>query len=537
MSQAALLLEVSEKPKEKEAVKETVKEPREPKEPVKAKVSVPLHPAALLTADECRAAEKDAITGDITGETLMENAGKALLDLITHKFKPRPVLIVCGTGNNGGDGFILARMLKEKNWQVTLAILGNAEGIKGDAKKSRDKWNMSGGAPRTFAPDLLKESQLVVDAIFGTGLDRPIEGDIKKAIDAINASKQPVVSVDIASGINTDTGIVMGTAIKATHTVTFVRAKPGHILLPGKANMGELHVYDIGIAGDKILPTCYLNAPALWKNEFPTLAPDAHKYSRGHSLVIGGGMNTTGASRLAALSALRVGSGLVSVACTQSALPIYAMTLTAVMTQLYSNASQLAALLDDSHITATLVGPGCGVSDTTKEQVLQLLATNKACVIDADGISVFHNDPKELFTAIATRPCVSETGSKTVLTPHEGEFARIFDFAGSRTQRVKQAAKLSKSVVLLKGNDTVIASPDGRVAINANAPVWLATAGSGDTLAGIVTGLMGQGMPAFEAACAGVWIHGEAAMQFGPGLIAEDLPDLIPHVLKNLYND
>lgn len=499
--------------------------------------SRPLHAAALLSAEDCRTAEKDTILKGTSGETLMENAGKALIDLITQQYKPRPALVVCGTGNNGGDGFVVARMLKEKNWQVTLAILGNADDIKNDAKKARDKWNMSGGATRTFTPDMLKESSIVIDAIFGTGLDRNVDGDHKKAINAINDSKLPVISVDIASGINTNTGAIMGAAIKATHTVTFVRAKPGHVLLPGKAHMGELHVYDIGISGDKISPTCFLNAPALWKHAFPTLSPEANKYSRGHSIIIGGGMNSTGAARLSALSSLRCGSGLVSVACTQSAQPIYAMTLTSVMTQLYTNAAQLGAILDDRHITSVLVGPGGGVNDTTREQVLQLLATSKPCVIDADAISVFQPNAKTLFNAIAARPCASDAGSATVLTPHQGEFERLFSIDGARTLRVRQAAKLSKAVVLLKGNDTVIAAPDGRTAINANAPVWLATAGSGDVLAGIITGLMAQGMPAFEAACAGAWIHGEAAAHFGPGLIAEDLPACIPAVLKNLYND
>ena len=499
--------------------------------------SRPLHPAALLTAEECKAAEKDAIIAGTSGETLMENAGKALIDLITQQYKPRPALVVCGTGNNGGDGFVAARMLKEKNWQVTLAILGNPDDIKNDAKKARDKWNMSGGATRTFTPDMLKESGLVVDAIFGTGLERAIEGDYKKAINAINDSKLPVVSVDIASGINTNTGAIMGVAIKAAHTVTFVRAKPGHVLLPGKAHMGELHVYDIGISGDKIMPGFFLNAPALWKQSFPTLAPEAHKYTRGHSVVIGGGMTSTGAARLASMAALRAGSGLVSIACTQSSQPIYAMTLTSVMTQLYANASQLGTILEDKHITATLIGPGGGVNETTREQTLQLLATSKPCVIDADAITAFQPNAKSLFAAIGARPCASEAGSQTVLTPHTGEFERLFSIEGARTTRVRQAAKLSRAVVLLKGNDTVLAAPDGRTAINANAPVWLATAGTGDVLAGIITSLMAQGMPAFEAACAGAWIHGEAAAQFGPGLIAEDLPACIAPVLKNLLHD
>lgn len=487
-----------------------------------------LHPAALLTTTECRDADQATIAGGTAGETLMENAGKAVVDLILQEYKPRPVLIVCGTGNNGGDGFVVARMLKERNWQVTLAITGNADDISGDAKKARDKWNMSGGATRTFVADLLKDASLVVDALFGTGLDRNVEGDAKAAIEAINASKLPVIAIDMASGVHSDTGAIMGAAIRATHTVTFVRAKVGHVVLPGKAHIGELHVYDIGISGDKITPTHFLNAPALWRNAFPSLAPEAHKYTRGHSIIVGGGITTTGAARLASIAALRSGSGLASIACSQAAQPMYAMTLMSVMTRVCNNSTQLASLMEDKRITSVLIGPGCGVSEVTREQTLLLLGTKKPCVVDADALSVFQPGPKALFSAIS---------GPTVLTPHEGEFARLFSATGPRTKRALEAAKESKAVVLLKGNDTVIASPDGRVAVNANAPVWLATAGTGDVLAGIITGLMAQGMPAFEAACAGAWIHGEAATQFGPGLIAEDLHGCIPAVLKKLYQE
>jgi len=487
-----------------------------------------LHAAALLTADECRAADQATIKSGTSGETLMENAGKAVVDLILQEYKPRPALVVCGTGNNGGDGFVVARMLKERNWQVTLAITGNADDIKDDAKKARDKWNMSGGATRTFAPDLLKESELVVDAIFGSGLDRNVEGDAKVAINAINDSKLPVVSIDMASGINTDTGAVMSAAIRAAHTVTFVRAKLGHVVLPGKAHIGELHIYDIGISGSTVKPLYFLNAPVLWKQSFPTLSPESHKYTRGHTVVVGGGINSTGAARLASIAALRIGSGLVSVACAQIAQPMYAMTLTSVMTKTYATTAQLGTLLEDKRITATLIGPGNGVSEATREQALLLLGTKKPCVIDADAISIFQPNPKALFSAIS---------GPTVLTPHEGEFARLFGVSGPRTKRALEAAKLSNAVVVLKGNDTVIASPDGRLAVNANAPVWLATAGTGDVLAGMIAGLMAQGMPTFDAACAATWIHGEAATHFGPGLIAEDLPASIPAILKKLYHD
>lgn len=486
-----------------------------------------LHPVALLTAEESRNADKAAIAASTPSDTLMENAGKAIVDLIVQEYKPCKVLIVCGTGNNGGDGFVTARLLKEKGWDVSLVSVGNIDDIVGDAKAAKDKWNMAGGATRTFNKDLLKDAALVVDAMFGTGLARDVEGAAKDAIVAINESKLPVVAIDIPSGISTDTGAIMGAAITAANTVTFVRPKPGHVLLPGKAHTGQLHVYDIGITGDKVKPKLFLNAPALWQHLMPFPNPDSNKYSRGHTVVVGGGMSSTGASRLAAMAALRSGSGLVSVASSQDALPIYAMTLTAVMTKLADTSAQLATLLEDSRISALLIGPGCGVTERTREHTLQILKTNKACVIDADALTIFQFNTKPLFDAI---------GGPTVLTPHEGEFERLFSTKGVKTERAKEAAKQSGAVIVLKGNDTVIASPDGRVSINANAPVWLATAGSGDVLAGIIAGLMGQGMPAYEAACAGAWIQGEVANRFGPGLIAEDLHTTMPAVLKTLYH-
>lgn len=486
-----------------------------------------LHPVALLTAEEACNADKAAIAAHSNGETLMENAGKAVVDLITQEYKSCKVLVVCGTGNNGGDGFVTARILKEKGWDVTLASVGKTEDIVGDAKTAQNKWNMSGGATRTFTKDLLSEAKLVVDAMFGTGLTRAVNGDYKEAIKCINFSKLPVVSIDIASGINTDSGAVMGAAINAANTVSFVRPKPGHVLLPGKAHTGQLHVYDIGITGDTVKPKLYLNAPALWKHLLPHPKPDSNKYSRGHTVVFGGPMHSTGASRLAAMAALRSGSGLVSVASGQDALPIYAMTLTAIMTKMIESPSQLETMLEDSRITAMVMGPGCGVSENTRETTLQILKSKKPCVVDADALTIFQFNTKPLFDSIS---------GPTVLTPHEGEFERLFTAKGVKTARAIEAAKLSGAVIVLKGNDTVIASPDGRVSINANAPVWLATAGSGDVLSGIIAGLMGQGMPAYEAACAGAWIQGDVASRVGPGLVSEDLNTQMPATLKSLFD-
>jgi len=485
-----------------------------------------LHPAALLTAAESRIAEEAAIASGISAELLMENAGRAAVDLIAQEYRPCAVFVVCGTGNNGGDGFVIARLLKERGWNVMLTVVGDTGKLRDAAKSAKDKWNMCGGATRTFATDLIAENQLIIDALFGIGLSRNIEDAEREAVHAINASGLPVVSVDIASGVNADSGAVMGVAVRATHTVSFVRPKPGHILLPGKAHTGQLHVYDIGVEGTSIAPKTFLNAPILWRRYFPSPSPESHKYTRGHALVIGGGMQTTGAARLAAIAALRAGAGLVSVGSKEEALPIYAMTLTSVMARLVDTAPQLTGLLDDARITAVLIGPGGGVNENTREQVLHILQHKKPVVIDADAISVFKLSPNSLFSAIT---------SPAILTPHEGEFDRLFTLKGTRVERARAAAKTSGAVVVLKGNDTVIAAPDGRAAINANAPAWLATAGSGDVLSGLITGLLAQGMEAFEAACAAVWMHGDAGNHFGPGLIAEDLPGMIPAVLKTLY--
>lgn len=486
-----------------------------------------LHPLALLTAEESRAADQATIAGGITGETLMENAGKAASAFIAQTYKPMPTLVVCGTGNNGGDGFVIARLLKSQGWSVTMAILGHAGAIQGDAKTAKTKWDNAGGTTQPFSLDLLKQHPLIIDAIFGTGLARPVEGPIQEAIEAINTSQSPVVAIDIASGINASTGEAMGAAIQAQHTVSFVRPKPGHVLLPGKAHTGTLNIYDIGISGDNVNPTHFLNAPPLWQAHFPYLSATSHKYTRGHSIVIGAPMHATGATRLAALAALRTGSGLVTVAATQEALPVYAISLLAVMVKAVNSLKELSACLADKRITAALIGPGCGVSETLREQTLLLLQNKTPCVIDADAITAFAASPASLFKAIQ---------EPVVLTPHEGEFARLFNATGNKIERARTAAKTSGAVVVLKGNDTVIASPDGRIAINANAPLWLATAGSGDVLAGIITGLLAQGMPAFEAACAGVWLHSEAANHLGPGLIAEDLPAALPYGLKQLYS-
>ena len=480
-------------------------------------------PSALLTTAEMGEADRLTIAGGVAGMVLMERAGAAVAEEIRQRYAPCPTAILCGPGNNGGDGFVVARHLAASGWPVRLGLLGARDRLKGDAAEAARQWN---GAVEGLTPALLDGAGLVVDALFGAGLARPVEGAARIMLDAAVMARLPVIAIDVPSGIHGDTGADQG-AIQAALTVTFERKKPGHLLLPGRSLCGEGVVRAIGLdpaALDRIAPRCWENGPALWQEVLPRLTAGGHKYSRGHALVLGG-YPMTGAARLAARSAARLGAGLVSVAVPEQGFPIYATALTSIMVRILSVAGDLETLLGDARFNALLLGPGAGVTDETRKHVLALLATGRPTLLDADALTVFAEDPATLFAA---------RRGPLVLTPHEGEFRRLFPGEGDKLSRARQAAATSGAVVLLKGADTVIAAPDGRAAINANAPPTLATAGAGDVLGGMILGLLAQQMPVFEAACAGCWIHGAAAAGFGPGLIAEDLPDLAPAVLRRL---
>ncbi len=350
--------------------------------------------------------------------------------------------------------------------------------------------------------------------------------------EAVNQSPRQCVAVDIPSGVHGDTGEVLGGAFNACVTVTFFRPKPGHLLLPGRSLSGEVAVADIGIP-DSVLagvnPRTFVNGPCLWLRSFPRLEIDSHKYSRGHA-VVAGGPEMTGAARLASTAARRAGAGLVTIAAPPEAVPVYAAGAPGTLYASAAGQEAFAQLLSDPRKNAVLVGPGCGVTETTRHFVLAALQAEKSCVLDADALTVFSQDPKAMF---------SEINAPTVLTPHEGEFARLFapplfGVEGDKLSRARAAAGQSGAVVLLKGADTVIASPEGKAVINDNAPPELATAGTGDVLAGFILGLLAQGMDAFDAACAGAWLHGAAAARYGPGLIAEDISETLPGVLRSL---
>ena len=484
----------------------------------------------LLTVAEMGEADRLAVQSGVPSLTLMENAGRAVVEEIAKRFKPCAVAVLCGPGNNGGDGFVAARHLKAKGFAVRVALLGARDALKGDAAAMAKKWD---GEVAPLSPNSIKSATLIVDALFGAGLSRPLDGTAADVVKAANASGVPIVAVDVPSGMHGDLGRPLnGACIFAAFTVTFFRKKPGHLLMPGPALCGDIMVADIGIPEavlEKIRPQTFENGPALWASAFPWPAQGANKYDRGHCVVVSGPAHATGAARLAARGALRIGAGLVSVASPPDAVTVNAVELTAIMVKPFSGAGGLAELLTDKRFNAVAIGPGCGVGEGTKALVETCLSSGAAVVLDADALTSFASNPNALFSKLHDR---------CVMTPHEGEFERIFPGLLSRTQSrleaARHAAADAKCVVLLKGHDTIIAAPDGRAAINSNAPAWLATAGSGDVLTGFVAGLLAQRMQTFEAACACVWLHGEAANQFGPGLIAEDLPEALPEVLRTL---
>ena len=479
----------------------------------------------LLTVQEMYAADRFAVDSGISGERLMEAAGRAVADEIARRWPGRPVAVLCGPGNNGGDGFVVARILQEAGWSVKVGLLGARDSLKGDARVNADRWS---GEIRPLGAELLGGAGLVVDALFGAGLVRPLEGVALAAVRAVDEASVPCVAIDVPSGLHGDTGQILGAAPHADLTVTFFRPKPGHLLLPGRVHAGELVVCDIGIPESvlrSIRPATSANQPRLWLNDFrwPRLAD--HKYSRGHAL-IAGGSTMTGAGKLAARAARRVGAGLVTVASSPDSLSSYAADAPGLLTLPFATAEEFGTLLDDGRKNAVLVGPGNGVNRTTRDVALTAASRGRCLVLDADALTVFGEAPDDLFDALR--------GAPSVLTPHEGEFSRLFDTTGDKLSRARKAAALSGAVVLLKGADSVIAAADGRAAINRNAPPALATAGSGDVLAGLIVGLLAQGMPPFEAACAGTWLHGAAANEFGPGLVAEDICEALPAVLSRL---
>jgi len=488
---------------------------------------------ALLTPQEMAQADQATIAAGTEGIVLMERAASAVAEkALTHWPFAKRIALLAGPGNNGGDAFAAASILARNDREVVVCHLSPVEKLSGDAAKAAGAYHGRTEPLEAFSP---ADHDLVVDGLFGAGLGRPLEGGVADTVDKLNASATPVLAIDLPSGIAGTTGRMMGTAITADATVTFFRQKPGHLLEPGRSHCGHVMVADIGITADvlaAIKPANFANDPPLWLERliFPTDA--GHKYDRGHAVVFSGSAAKTGAARMAATAALRGGAGLVTIFSPASAVLVNAAHLTAVMLRACDSAEDLGQYLEDGRFNAFVLGPGFGVGEGARRTVEAVLAADRRLVLDADGITSFADDPDALF-ALASDGAVDD--AKLVLTPHEGEFKRLFpDLTAndelSKLDRARQAAARARAIVVLKGRDTVIAAPDGRAAINATGTPWLATAGTGDVLTGLIAAQLAQGTPSFEAACAGVWMHGKAAEAFGPGLIAEDLPSMLPRV-------
>lgn len=531
-----------------------------------------------------RAMEKTAMaSGAVTGLTLMERAGNAVAGQIRLRWpKPGRVTVLCGPGGNGGDGYVVARLLHQAGWQVR--VLGGGARLGSDAAEMRRLWQAIGRV-EPLSDDALRatpDGDVYVDAIFGTGLSRPPEGQIAEVLARLGGSggdgtwfRERLVAVDCPSGLCLDSGAFLGPSrvpqpfpVRAAITVAFDSPKPGHLLEQGPDSCGRLVIADIGLHDWRIR----WPAPrrGMRHADLSAVAPEfdiadrrrlahepaqlrhwlskssgasGHKFSHGHAVILAGGLSHGGAARLAARGALRVGAGLVTICPPQSALIEHLGPPDAVMRRGLNDAATLAHLLEDTRISALCLGPGCGGARAAA-LLPALLASGRACVLDADAL-----------TALAVADDL-RLHARCVLTPHAGEFARLFpDLAArlsappmrgpaySRVDAVREAAARCGAVVLLKGPDTVIAEPPstpaplgcGQAVIHAAFDIpWLATAGAGDVLSGIITGLLARGLRPLEAARYGAWLHARAARRFGPGLIADDLPEQLPAVFREM---
>ena len=485
----------------------------------------------VLTSGQTRDAEAGAIEAGTPSLMLMHRAGQGVADAIVREWPaPARISVLCGPGNNGGDGFAVACRLSALGYTVTVHAV-EPERMRGDAGQVASEWGGEVLRLDDFDPT---RADLVVDALLGIGLARDVDDPMSGAIERALASRVPVLAVDVPSGLDADTGRPRGTAFRAARTVTFISRKPGHLLYPGRDYCGEVEVVDIGVrTPESREPRIVTNAPATWSAAFPRPTQTGHKYDRGHAVVLSGGATHTGAARLAARGALRVGAGLVTVFSPGDALLANAVHLTAIMLRVCEDPAALTSLLHDERFNALALGPALGVGPRTRDWVEAALSADRATVLDADALTSFSGNLDRLADLVGR-----QRSRPVVLTPHDGEFRRLFgeDAASipSKVERALAGARRAGAILILKGPDTVIAAPDGRVAINRNGSPHLATAGSGDVLGGIVAGLLAQGMPGFEAACAAVWLHAEAATAFGPGLIAEDLPEMLPQVLTRL---
>ena len=494
----------------------------------------------ILTSKQTKNLDILSIKNGVSLSNLMENAGEASFDIIINQIIPNilnfnnKITILCGPGNNGGDGFVIAKKLCQKNFDVTVCSPFDKHKFNPTVKTKLKSCTFDIVNP---SQKLFKRADLIIDALFGVGLNRDINKELSYLIKLVNKEKKFVVSIDIASGLDSDTGEERPISINADHTISFQTPKPCHYLLPGKIKTGKLSIVQIGIPKKvfnniKNLSKIYLNTMDLWKSHFPRPNEYDHKYSRGHLLVQSGDKFSTGASRLASLSALRVGAGIVTLASTDESAMINAAHLTSVMVKNINTKKDFIDFYNKRKVNAFLIGPGCGLTKYTKELSLVAIKTGLPVVLDADSISVFEDEPNELFSAI------KKYNKNVILTPHEGEFKRIFkNSIGSKISKASKASRESSAIIIYKGNDTIISSPNSHLAISDKTSPFLATAGSGDILAGICAGLLSQGMDAFMAACAGQWFHKKIGEISGPGMIADDMPGFIETFLPNILGE
>lgn len=483
----------------------------------------------ILTTGQCGACDRHAAAMGVAGTVLMETAGGAVADAIRARWAPRPVLVLCGPGNNGGDGFVVARHLAEAGWPVRVALGCDVAKLSGDAAWAARSW---AGDVEPLDAASVREADLIIDALFGAGLARPLEGKYADVVEAALGHDAVRVAVDVPSGWQGDRAACEGTGFAADLTVTFHRPKPAHVLEPAAGACGETVVADIGIPDnwrEVIDADSRLNSPSLWFDQLPARSVASHKHGHGRLVVFTGGATSTGAARLAAMTGLRAGAGLVTLASPPGAILVNAGATTAVMLTRWSGAEETRAVIDERRATAAVMGPAMGVGEETRAAVTAAAQAGIPLVLDADALTSFEGDAASLAGIVSSRD---------IITPHAGEFSRLFpgllEESGNKIDAVANAADQLGCAVLLKGADTVIASPGRRAVVNRHASADLATAGSGDVLAGLIGALVAQGMAGLGAASAAAWLHGDAARRLGRGLIAEDLPLAIAQTLQIL---
>ena len=494
--------------------------------------------STIFTSESSYELDRLCISRGITFSDLIENAGKSAFIKIEKKIIPslkefnNKILILCGPGNNGGDGLVIAKYLLKSGYMVDICFpILNKSKIN---KYTNEKLKNLDICAQKFNDLNLNKYSMIIDSIFGIGLSRNFSNTFIKIVEKINKTKSCKVSIDIASGINSDSGNLMPISIKANHTITFVAPKIGHYLLPGKINSGKIHVVSIGekkseISKAKKLSKVKLNIPETWIKNFKWPSMTDHKYKRGHILVKSGPLTSTGASRLAAVTALRSGAGAVTLASETNALAVNASHLTSVMLKEINNTEEFFNFVKEKKIKTLIIGPGSGVNQMVKGLVIRAIKEEIEFVLDADGLTSFEKNPDELFDLLRKR----RKRNNIILTPHEGEFNKLFKFGKmSKIDKANKAADITNSTILFKGNDTVISSPKKITFLSKESSPFLSTAGSGDVLAGICGSFLAQGMKSHFAAGAASWLHNEIGIQAGPGLIAEDMNKFLSKVIS-----